>query len=189
MILMAMLFFCGHLMHGGRLASSLCSILIVLYSLLDTPIYSASVFIEYLLLDYFYREDVMPNEIVVHHIITGCLTLIGIHAVSFMEDKSVGNYIIVSLLQMELTTPFLHLSFYLNTNHHFKLAAYSYSALLLTWIPFRLIYPAICIYKLYMEITPSFLWFYLIGPIICATLALQAYWFYKLITIAIKKLI
>ena len=181
--------------HSSRWASLLCTLLILLYSYFTNTFYGCFTFLIYLLCDTFLRRDgQMKLDNKIHHTLGIIISLFGLYILHNQHhEKSLSkpfyyvNSIIQTLLQMEITTPFLHVGWILKEQGEIHGTILSFVIVLLLWIPFRILYPIQALGK-YMILNESNLINNTIELIIFSLICMQIIWFTKL-CVAAKKLV
>lgn len=153
--------------NNEKWKSIVCTSLVVLITLLQNTFSGCVAFLTYIIMDTFFRDDVLTLENSLHHITCIILTSVGIYIFDHNVEK-----IIFTLLMMEITTPILHLTVIYKDKILFAL-------LLLLWIPFRLYYPIIQLHFFLHYFKNTFA--YLLAKItLCILQLLQIFWFFKL---------
>ena len=138
----------------------------------------------YLALDLFAGKSL---DIVIHHVIAFVLSFLG-YILLTTDNGLISNNIVentvVRLLFMEITTPVLNLAKYLHAQKS-KLTELVFAVLLILWLLFRILGPAICLIKLYKLLYYGYgAAFQTIYASIAMLFVLQCYWFVKLVRMA-----
>lgn len=165
-----------------NLSNVFCTAAIAFLSLFGLVFESMATFFCYLLLDSSWRNDKMPTEILFHHAGCSILTLIGLLIAVDLKDpiKKLVCGAISCLLNMEITSPFLHAAKAAKKKDSL-LAAPLMAVLIVLWIPFRLIYPFLSIYNFYILYTLKTTWSVLICVnLVILLVAVQFMWFFRL---------
>lgn len=178
--------------HGERLASSLCALVVVaLSAIAGAADHGMGAFLVYLALDTSIRSSPLPRDIAVHHAAAGALTVSGLlllqTTTGYLHDTVAQ--IVLLLLNMELTTPVLHLGWALKRAGYDAGALAALVLLLAMWIPFRLVAPWQCLLLMRgMGIAMRgalFAPFAVVWTMTVALLVLQVRWFVKLAGLAL----
>lgn len=148
--------------------------------------FAMQLFFAYLLIDSFMRNTKLPVDGIIHHAVGMLIVIFGSH--KQYTNNQIYAYI-TPYLYMEVTTPFLHLAWIFHNENAFMnkpLARIFFFALIVLWIPFRLVYPTVTTYTIFFNsyfpigtLTVSEKSFG--APIFVAFNLLQFFWFGKLI--------
>ena len=169
---------------GGTFPNIICAFLIFFISWNDQILQSMGTFIWYLILDLFWREDIIPKDIKIHHTVCGFLTLIGLICLLDLPHscREEANVAIGSLLNMEITSPILHFGKSMKDRGHKFEAAIALLILILLWIPLRIYNPFLSFLVFYemsfIQNNPLLL---VASGLIFILSFLQLYWLYRLI--------
>ena len=182
----------------GKLFSSCVACLIVgVHQLFDRSengvFYAMCIFLTYLLIDYFClnRSQPLTIDVVFHHIVGIFIVLFGLYELHYNEIQIYRH--VSRFLDMEITTPFLHVSWILYNDYKNKtLAIILFGILLILWVPFRLLYPTKAVFELFLQ-HESFKFSSqndrIVGfPFFACFILLQYYWFLQLCKVVIKKI-
>jgi hypothetical protein len=186
-------FFISFLWGGNKCSSFLSTIIIAVTSLLNFNILSMALFINYIILDLVFRSENIQNYMIWHHIVSGSLTFLGLYIT--LEFSS--NYSLIAiashLLQMEITTPFLHFAKYCEDQQLKFESLFVLFCLILVWIPFRIVGPlkSAFIIKSIIELKETDLFLKnclkIVFVLIVILFAFQIVWFGKLCVVMQKK--
>ena len=169
----------GWYCKNGALSSSFCAFVIAYLS--TTPLLGMQAFLLYLMLDSLVRHDPLPPEMKFHHAASAILTSLGI--LCFCDSIAP---IITSLLDMEITSPFLHFGKYVHASG--RDARWCLCVLLCLWIPFRILFPCRAILQLATVVSKE--WSLPMFGALLATIVLvgmQIAWFWKLCVLFYEK--
>jgi hypothetical protein len=166
-----------------KVTSSICASFIVFATWTKTHFGLAS-FLVYLALDLFAGKSL---DIVVHHVIAFVLSFLG-YILLTTNNGVISNTIVentvVRLLYMEATTPVLNLAKHLYAQKS-KLTELVFAVLLILWLLFRILGPALCLMELYKLLYFGYgIAFQTIYACIFMLFVLQCYWFVKLVRMA-----
>lgn len=182
----------GNQFGNFTLASSLVSFFIVLFCFYGFIISALGVFLGYLILDTFWRNDKLPNEIFLHHLISFGLTFSGLNILFLLPPdlKEVTKLICFYLLCMEFTTPILHMSKYLHKNGYKGWDSLFMGLLVIFWVPFRIWNPIMALHLLHqLDLSfshPSIPVMGLFSTLLCF---MQVMWFLRLCRISFESAI
>ena len=145
LVLCAVFYFVGYFWHektvGNKISSILCSALISYYSLSKQLYESLFCFLIYLFLDTFIRKDFLEVDILVHHISGAIISILFYISKNYFDlsNQNLMKSATLMLLNMEFTTPFLHLVWICKKYKHLRVMILCAVFLLTLWIPFRII--------------------------------------------------
>jgi hypothetical protein len=184
------------LIGGNKFSSFVCTMFIAVTSFYNFNIFSMALFINYLMMDLIFRSEKIPVYMIWHHVIAGCLTLIGLHLNLILKTLFYSPILILiasHLLRMEVTTPLLHAAKYFDeTKQNFE-GLFVLFCLLVLWIPYRIIGPLNSVFLLQsllqIDTLDNFTKNCLISVyvLIFMLFAFQIVWFYKLCVVIQKK--
>lgn len=171
--------------HGQKLSSILSTTCIVLIGNLFSIEEGCAAFLMYLILDTFGRKsfDSVTIDTIIHHSIGMLLSSCGILLIGASSNKLLISKTILCLLNMEITTPFLHLAWMFKKDRNYYGCIVSFLFLIGLWIPFRIVYPVQMLFEFLNDDTESLV---LVQTLIFGLISMQFYWFYKLCVVGIK---
>lgn len=177
----------------SRLYSSFASILILaslevcgfFYGYHNGTTVAMICFASYLLSDTLCRSSPLAHDTLFHHLVAFFVVGFGLYKNWFNADYYSK---ITPFLYMEVTTPVLHMSWiFYNEKSCMKkqLAKILFPILILLWVPFRLYFPSITVYRIFytnlndLLIVDSLQTIFALIVFVSFVL-LQFFWFYKL---------
>lgn len=173
----------------GRGSSSLCSLYIVLVTLLTSSKAGITAFGSYIALDTLVRASPLDAGMLLHHAVGGVLALSG-SMLLFSSTTTAVEPIVRGLLCMEATTPLLHWAW---ARHQLGADASRHmAAVLVIWVPLRLLEPLRALKALLLLLgswpwqTTNWMLLCSVAVVMLPLATLQWLWFYKLLAIAMR---
>ena len=126
---------------GNKISSILCSSFISYLSLTNQIYESLFCFLLYLFLDMFIRKDLLEVDILVHHISGATISLLFCICKKYFDpfNQDLMVSATLNLLNMEFTTPFLHLGWICKKYKRVYLMSLFAILVIILWIPFRIL--------------------------------------------------